>query len=795
MSACYRFGRVEVRPAERTILVEGQPAPVGARAFDLLLALIDRRDRVVTKNELLDLVWPGLVVEENNLQVQVSSLRKHLGARIVTTIPGRGYRFTLDPEGEGDATQARTEPRHNLPAQLNRFIGRKVELDEVKGVLERSRLVTVTSIGGTGKTRLCLEVAQELVDRFRDGVWFVELAPVADDCRVAQAVAAVLGVHETATSSILVSLGAWARERSALLVLDNCEHVMAGSAEVAKHMLLAAAGLHILASSRESLRVTGETVYPLLPLATPEAPHATSSTDVEAYDAVRLFVDRATAAKPSFRITDANAAAVGAICQRLDGIPLAIELAAARVRALSVESIASRLDDCFALLVGGDKTTAPRQQTLHASLDWSHDLLTAQEQAVLRRLAVFAGGWTLEAAESVCADGELEPADVLDVLARLVEKSLVEVDAFGERYRLLETVRQYAQEKLELAGESSRTKDAHLAFHLELATAARAHLVGREDSAWMKRLDLELENILAAHRWAGGEVGLRLVSSIKMYCVSRGLHGLYYRLATEALADAPERNAARWLAVYSAGQMAFGLGRYDESRRCLEESVAIAQELGDRQRVAWALQFLGLSCLSQGDLATARRHLQAALAMAREGADDREVAAALTAMGQLHMAEGAFDEATRLYEESATYARQLADRESLGVGLLNLAMASRRKTLAERARIVLEALDIAHELGSRYIGQSALGVCAGLAALGHSRESAARLYGAAEAVSMKTGVQRDVADESFVAPLIAGVRQALGERASAAEAAGRALTYDQAMAAARACMEDLAGTE
>ncbi|HET7400764.1 MAG TPA: tetratricopeptide repeat protein [Usitatibacter sp.] len=775
-------------------MVEGQPAPVGARAFDLLLALIDRRDRVVTKNELLDIVWPGLVVEENNLQGQVSALRKHLGARIVTTIPGRGYRFTLDPEVEAGTEEARAAPRHNLPAQLNRFIGRKGELDDVKALLEHSRLVTLTSVGGTGKTRLCLEVAQALLERFSDGVWFVELAPVADDSRVAQAVAAVLGVHETATSSILVSLGAWARERSALLVLDNCEHVLAGSAEVAKHMLLAAAGLHILASSRESLRLTGETVYPLLPLATPEAGHAPSGTHLEGYDAVSLFVDRATAAKPSFRITDANAAAVATICRRLDGIPLAIELAAARVRALSVESIAARLDDCFALLVGGDMTAAARQQTLHASLDWSHDLLTPQEQAALRRLAVFAGGWTLEAAESVCAGGDVDPAEVLDVLARLVEKSLVEVDAFGERYRLLETVRQYALEKLELAGEARRAKDAHLAFFLELTTAARAHLVGPENTAWMQRLDLELENILAAHRWAGGEAGLRLVSAIKMYCVSRGLHGLYYRLATEALADAPERSAARWLAVYGAGQMAFGLGRYDESRRCLEESVSIAQELGDRQRVAWALQFLGLSCLAQGDLATARGHLQAALAMAREGADDREVAAALTALGQLHMAEGAFDEATRLYEESAASARRLADRESLGVGLLNIAMASHRKALAERARIVLEALGIAAELGSRYIGQSALGVCAGLAALGDSPESAARLYGAAEAVSMATGVRRDVVDESFIAPLIARVRQLLGDRAEALEAAGRALTYDAAMQVARACMEDLTRT-
>jgi len=257
LATSWRFGPVEVRPAERQLLVEGQPAPVGARAFDVLLALIDRRDRVVTKNELLEIVWPGLVVEENNLQVQVSTLRKHLGPRAVATIPGHGYRFTLQPEVEAGASRRDTTPRHNLPAQLTRFIGRENDLGQVKAMLERYRLVTLTSVGGTGKTRLSLQVAEDIMNRFPDGVWFVEMAPVADESRVAQAVAATLGVKESASASMLASLGSWARLRSALLVLDNCEHVLGGCAELARHMLQAAPGMRILASSREALRVSG----------------------------------------------------------------------------------------------------------------------------------------------------------------------------------------------------------------------------------------------------------------------------------------------------------------------------------------------------------------------------------------------------------------------------------------------------------------------------------------------------------------------------------------------------------
>ncbi len=789
MESSYRFGQVEVRPAERQLLVEGQPAPLGARAFDVLLALIDRRDRVVTKNELLDIVWPGLVVEENNLQVQVSTLRKVLGARSVATIPGRGYRFTLEPEALEARQAAQAERRHNLPAQLNRFIGREREIAEVKALLDGARLVTLTSLGGTGKTRLSLQLAHEVVGQYPDGVWFVELAPVADESRVAQAVAAVLGVQEEPGPSSVETLTRWARNRNLLLVLDNCEHVVRGSAEFAKQLLQAAPSVRILASSREALRVTGETIYPLSPLAIPDARYATSTAILEQYDAVRLFVDRASAANGNFKITDANAAAIASICQRLDGIPLAIELAAARVRALSPENIAARLDDCFRLLTGGDKTSPARQQTLRASLDWSHDLLMPEEAVLLRRLAVFAGGWTLEAAEAVGAGGEVGAAEVLDVLTRLVEKSLVEIDAFGERYRLLETVRQYAWEKLEASGESTAIRDRHFSYFLELAIAARARLIGPDEAAWAHRLDLELENILAAHSWAGGERALRLVSSIKHYCVNRGLAGLAHELASQSLAHAPERSLVRCQALFDAGQIGFLIGRYEESRTYLEESLSIAKELDNKRRIALALQPLGTVCLNLGDVSAAREHLQTGLAMALESANDREITAALNALGQLHRVDGDLETAARLYREAVVYARRLEDRESVALSMLNLAMASSKLPPAERAAMVLEALTLGEEVGSRYVGQSALDVCAGLMAIAKNWSCAARLYGAAQANAARTGFRREAADEVYIAPLIASARTALGDGYDAAEAAGRALPYEEAINEARACLQ------
>ena len=327
------------------------------------------------------------------------------------------------------------------------------------------------------------------------------------------------------------------------------------------------------------------------------------------------------------------------ICQRLDGIPLAIELAAARVRALSVEEIAARLNDRFGLLTRGDRTALPRQQTLRASIDWSYDLLTDDERALLRRLSVFAGGWTLEAAEAVGADGDVEKADVLDLLTNLVEKSLVTLEAEGERYRLLETVREYAQERLDESGERDQTCARHLGFYVALAERAMPELVGPKQGAWLGRLDLERENLIAAHAWCdhakdGAELGLRLVHSAKRYWLNRGLLGLRHRLTVEALAreGARDPSLARCQALFGAGQVCCFMGRFGEATGYLEESLAIARELDDKGRIAAALQYLGMASLGEGDLATARGHLEEGLTLAQAQGNKRELAAAFNAI-------------------------------------------------------------------------------------------------------------------------------------------------------------------
>ena len=518
------------------------------------------------------------------------------------------------------------------------------------------------------------------------------------------------------------------------------------------------------------------------------------------YEAVRLFIDRAAAVQPAFRVSDANAAAVAEICHRLDGIPLALELAAARVRSLSVERIAARLSDRFRLLVSGDRTALPRQQTLRALIDWSYELLSDDERVLFQRLAVFAGGWTLDAAEAVCSGGELAENLILDLSSRLVEKSLVVVESEGERYRFLETVRQYAQERLSESGEEERVRTRHLDFYVSLAEKARPELFGPEQSAWLSRLDIERENILSAHKWcdhaeAGAESGVRLAYAVKPYWFNRGLLALGHQMTIEVLArkSAQDRNLARCRALADAGQFCSYLGRYGEASEHLKESLSIARQIGNRPMVARILQPLGLASLGQGEADSAQQYLEEALALARELGDRRELAGAINSLAQLHRIQSNLEVAEPLYEQVVSIARELEDREIAAVGLLNLAMASLGRGSIERARgILLEALTIAEDTGSRPAGQSLMEVCSGLSTLRKQWERAARFYGGAEAQIRCTGMHRDPTDEAFLQPLIARAREALGNKAfEAAEREGAALTYDEAIAEARTWLETL----
>jgi predicted ATPase/class 3 adenylate cyclase len=687
---------------------------------------------------------------------------------------------------------------NNLPLQVTSFIGREQELAEVKKLLRATRLLTLFGLGGIGKTRLSLHVAAEVMVDYPDGVWFVELAPLADGRSVPQAIASVLGVREEMGRPVVEALLKYVKDRRLLLILDNCEHLVHACAEVATQLLQSGPHLKVLASSREHLRVAGETSFPVSALAVPDPYQKFRHTALGQYAAARLFIDRTVAVLPAFEVTALNATAVAEICHRLDGIPLAIELAAARVRALSVEQIAARLEDRFRLLTTGDRAAMPRQQTLRMSFDWSYDLLTEPERVLLRRLAVFAGGWTLDAAEAVGAGGDLDRGDILDLLTRLVEKALVASDPDGGRYRLLETVRQYAQERLNESGEGDEVRTRHLAFYLALAETADPNLRGPDAGVWLSRLDLNGENFLSAHAWCdhaedGADLGLRLVHSVKRYLATRGLLALAHRATMEALArpGAQRRTSARSRGLFDAGQLGFFMGRYVEAQRYLEESLSIAREIGDTKMVAMVLQPLGMASVAQGDSSTARRYLEEALLLAQELGEKRQVAAALNALAQLHRVEGNLGMAEPLYQQVLTLARELGDRESIAIGLLNLAMVLMGRGSKVRVReLLLEVHTIAAETGSRPVGQSVLEVTAGLAVLHEEWALTAVFFGAAEAQARQTGLHRDPADEAFLAPLIAKARGALGDAAFAGpENSGRALPYEDVMEQVRAWLQ------
>src|SRR5690348_9162437 len=712
------------------------------------------------------------------------------------TRPERLYQVVHpDLRAEFPALRTLEATPNNLPQQLTSFVGRESDLVEITKLLASSRLLTLFGVGGIGKTRLSLQVAGVLLDDFPDGVWLVELAPLADEQFVPQAAASVLGVKEEAGRALVDALKDHVKDRRLLLILDNCEHLLQACAQLARQLLESGPHIKIIASSREHLRLAGEQTYVVPSLAVPLRSEGVTPESLAQYESVRLFMDRAVAAQSAFAATEQNAQAIADICRRLDGIPLAIELAAARVRALSVENIAARLDDRFRLLTSGDRTALPRQQTLRALIDWSYDLLDERERAVLRRLAVFAGGWTLDAAEAVCKGADEHESDILDLLTALAEKSLVVIDAEGGRYRLLDTVNRYAQKRLIESGEEKPTRSGQLAFYLALAETARPGLIGPNQGAWLARLDLERENILSAHAWCdtapdGAAADLRLAYAMLLYYVNRGLLGLGHRVTVEALArpGAQGRTMTRCRGLFNAGQLGCWMGRYEEARRYLEESLAIARELGDKGRIATVLQPLGAACLGLGDRATAHASLEEALALAQELGNKRELAGALNAVAQLHRVEGELDRAQPLYEQVLALARELGDRESIAIALLNLAMVSIRRGSGETAPdMLLEVLGIAAETGSKPVEQSILEVCSGLASLRGEWDRAARFYGAAESRAAQTGLQRDPADEAFLSMYTAQAREALEVPTFALiEAEGRALANDAAMSEARA---------
>src|SRR5271169_4900633 len=508
------FGRFLLLPHRRELLADGRPVKLGGRAFDVLMALIEAHGAVVSKNALMERVWPERIVEENNLQWQISALRAAFDAdrHLIRTVPGRGYQFTAktdaaygSPEADAgtpigaaqpDAREARRDgeipgelPPTNLPEPISELVGRDDVLDEILSLASAHRLVTLTGAGGIGKTRLALAAARRLLPQFADGVWLAEFSPIADPGLVPVTVAASIGLDlgggDVSAQRVPQALAG----RQMLLVLDTCEHVIGAAAALAEAVLHAGGTLRLLATSREPLRAEGGWVYPVPPLAVPTE-DAEDADELLRYGGVRLFAERLRAAEPHFAPDRRSAAMIAAICRRLDGIPLAIELAAARASALGIEALAARLDDRFHLLTGGSRTALPRHQTLRATLDWSYELLPEPERVVLRRLGVFATAFSLDAASAVAASAEVTPSDVLEVLSSLVAKSLVltESDDRTERYRMLDTTRAYALEKLASGGELDPVARHHAEFYRDLFERAEAEWETRPTAEWLGRV-------------------------------------------------------------------------------------------------------------------------------------------------------------------------------------------------------------------------------------------------------------------------------------------------------------------
>jgi predicted ATPase/DNA-binding NarL/FixJ family response regulator len=685
-------------------------------------------------------------------------------------------------------------PRHNLPLELSSFVGRGKELAEVKQLLGNTRLLTLTGPGGCGKTRLALAAASELVEGFEDGVWMVDLASLSDRALVPQTIASTLGVREQPGRLLTETLSEYLASKKVLLVLDNCEHLIDACAELAEEMLHSCPELRVLATSREALGITGEVAWLVPSLSLPDLRRLPDIESLLRYEAARLFVERTVAVKQSFALTERNAASVAQICYRLDGIPLAIELAAARAKVLSVEQIADRLEDSFGLLSAGGRTAMPRHRTLNATMDWSHDLLSREEQVLFRRLSVFAGGFSLEAAESVCVGEDLERAEVLELLSRLVDKSLVLVaEQDGEvRYRLLETVRQYAREKLSETGEAEEVQGRHAGYYLALAEEAEPELKGEGQVAWLERLEQEHDNLRAAMRWLLGrgesEEAARLGWALWLFWGIRGHFAEGRRSMQQTLwakGGAAMPATARAKALYVEGMMANYQGDHRSAELLLEESLGLFRELEDKLGTAYALSNAGFAALGQG------QH-QRAITLTEEAVDlfleEGEKWGAAIELGFLAVAwrnQGDHGRAKTLAERGLALSRQVGERQAISTAIYTLATLAQAECDYEGARDLFEeGLTVSAELGNETDVAHYLEGLAAVAAAEGRIIRAARLWGAEEALleKIEAGVHTYVPDRSLHQSQVTTVRARLGEEAfAAAWAEGRAMSPEQAV--------------
>jgi predicted ATPase/DNA-binding SARP family transcriptional activator/DNA-binding CsgD family transcriptional regulator len=722
--------------------------------------------------------------------------------------------------------------KHNLPAPRTSFVGRESEMMEVKRELSMTRLLTLTGAGGTGKTRLALEVAHDLAGAYSDGVWLVELAGLSEDNLVPQVVAGVIGVPERPGQPLTDSLAEYLRAKSLLLVLDNCEHLAKSVAHLIDPLLDSCPRLRVLTTSREALGLAGEVVWRLPALSMPGTDRLPAPGEMTRYEAVRLFAERARLRLPAFKLTQENALAVAEVCRKLEGIPLAIELATARMGALSVGQISERLEDPLGLLTSGGRTAVSRQQTLRGTLDWSHELLSESEQTLFGRLSAFAGGWTLEAVEEVGSGDGLEKGDILDLLSGLVEKSLVVAKMRDEdrvRYRMLEPVRQYALEKLEEGGEGEKVRRRHAECFLALANEAEPALWGPEGEAWVERLETEHSNMRAALSWsterAEADMGLRLGAALWPFWDRQGYISEGRKWLEEALArDSWTSAAVRAKALEGSGWMAYFQGDIRQSAAAAEEGVQLSVRAEIERSLAASLRvILGFTAEMQGDFERATELHEEALALSREAADKRAIANSLLGLGGVWsfrgdhkratelleegvalarevgdavilarlvlslgyevLLEGDYDRGAALSEEAATLFRERGHKSGLEFALDNLGEAALLQGDHQRARMYYEeSLVVCKQLGNKWVASRSLEGLACISGAEGAYERASKLFGAAEALGEAVGLQPTPVEDALRERYLPMTRSRLNETAWQGEwAQGRAMSIEEAI--------------
>ncbi len=721
---------------------------------------------------------------------------------------------------------------NNLPLQVNRFIGREREMTAVRGLLVTTRLLTLTGSGGSGKTRLALQVATDLLEEFAHGVWWVELAALSDPLLVPQAVASVVGIPERAGCTVTEALSDALRPKHLLLVLDNCEHLLAACVQLIETLQHTCSQLRVLVTSREALTITGETIWLVLPLRVPDTYQPPPIEGLLTYEAVQLFVERARSVLPSFTLTPENASAVVQVCRRLDGMPLAIELAAARIRALSVEQIVARLDDAYRLLTGGSRSALPRQQTLRAAMDWSYSLLSAHEQAFFRRLSVFAGSFSLEAAEAICAGEPGEAYDVLDVLSSLIDKSLVLMEQrSGEaRYRLLETIRQYGQDKLQECAEAAKVRRKHRDWYARLAEQAESETLEARQVLVFDRLEAEHENLRVALGWSleqqEAETAAQIGAAIFRFWLLRGYMSEGRSFLERALSGFSAKNAVRAKALNVAAILASLQDDYTTARTLVEESLEVSRELAERKQTGYALYILGRLARIEGNYAGAVTFFEESLSLFRALGQEHDIALVLSGLGLTVLYLGEYERATALCEESLALSRELGDPRGIASWLANLGMImlargddKRAKELCEESLAIRkalgykggcahtltilgriaqdqgayeratacykESLTLRQETGEKEGIATALEGLAAVTGMQGQAVSAARLYGSAESLRTLLGAPLTPIDRPYYQQTVAALRAQLDEPTFLkAWTEGQAMTLEEAIAEA-----------